>query len=194
MLATQEPSRFVFRCPPGLQSNLLQILLKNEFDVPNCSLAFDATAEARKDRRSLKVFEFDNCIAETNGQSVAIGLKQHIEWLSRKPQDDVEPANNVVFLFGQTEAKKQELLSVLDSKSLLNMLSLGTEVKFMRYSMFYLGQEYLLAHKQFGTRHQVKLELGTEIREAYRQRDLNAKKIALKQSTITKQLKAEDVK
>lgn len=30
LLATHEPSKFVFRCPPGLQSNLLKILLKNE--------------------------------------------------------------------------------------------------------------------------------------------------------------------
>ena len=64
----------------------------------------------------------------------------------------------------------------------------------MRCSMFYLGQEYLLAHKQFGSRHQTKLELANEVREAFRQRDLNARKIALKQSTISKQVKAEDVK
>jgi hypothetical protein len=32
----------------------------------------------------------------------------------------------------------------------------------------------------------MKLELGIELREAYRQRDLNAKKIALKHSTINR--------
>ena len=40
----------------------------------------------------------------------------------------------------------------------------------------------------------MKLELGIEVREAFRQRDLNAKKIALKFSSVTKQLRAEDVK
>jgi len=42
LLATHEPSKFVFRCPPGLQSNLLKILLKNEQEVSNCSVAFEA--------------------------------------------------------------------------------------------------------------------------------------------------------
>jgi hypothetical protein len=52
--------------------------------------------------------------------------------------------------------------------------------------MFHLGQEYLLAHKSFGTKQQMKLELGLEIREAFRQRDLNAKKIALRNNTCMK--------
>ena len=93
LLATHEPSKFVFRCPPGLQSHLLRILLKNEQEVSNCSVAFDAVSEAslnqtlKQSRRSLKVFEFDNCIAETNGQSLSIGLKQHIDWLLKCPAD-----------------------------------------------------------------------------------------------------------
>lgn len=40
----------------------------------------------------------------------------------------------------------------------------------------------------------MKLELGTEIREAFRERDLNAKKIALKFSTIKKKLRADEIK
>ena len=92
----------------------------------------------------------------------------------------------MVFLFGQTEAKKAELLSVVNPSSMLNIFSAHIDIRFMRCSMFYLGQEYLLAHKQFGSRHQAKLELANEIREAFRQRDLNAKKIALKMSTISK--------
>ena len=40
----------------------------------------------------------------------------------------------------------------------------------------------------------MKLELRNEIREAFRERDLNSKKIALKESTVTKKVKADDVK
>lgn len=40
----------------------------------------------------------------------------------------------------------------------------------------------------------MKLEIGNEIREAFRERDLNSKKIALKESTVKKQVKAEEVK
>ena len=37
-------------------------------------------------------------------------------------------------------------------------------------------------------------EIGMEIREAFRERDLNCKKIALKLSTYSRTVKAEDVK
>ena len=37
-------------------------------------------------------------------------------------------------------------------------------------------------------------EIGMELREAFRERDLNAKKIALKLSTYSKTFKAEDIK
>jgi len=37
-------------------------------------------------------------------------------------------------------------------------------------------------------------EIGMEIREAFRERDLNAKKIALKLSTFSKTIRAEEVK
>jgi hypothetical protein len=37
-------------------------------------------------------------------------------------------------------------------------------------------------------------EIGMELREAFRERDLNAKKIALRLSTYQKTLRAEDVK
>ena len=60
--------------------------------------------------------------------------------------------------------------------------------------MFHLGQEYLLSHRTFGTKVQMRREIGMEIREAYRERDLNSKKIALKLSTYLKQVKAEEVK
>ena len=60
--------------------------------------------------------------------------------------------------------------------------------------MFHLGQEYLLAHRTFGTKVQMRREIGMEIREAYREKELNAKKIALKLSTYLKQVKAEEVK
>jgi len=64
----------------------------------------------------------------------------------------------------------------------------------MRVSMYYLGQEYLLAHKSFGNRQQMRRELGMELREALRERDLNCKKIALKFSTYAKTIRAEEVK
>jgi len=113
-------------------------------------------------------------------------MKQPVDWLVKKTSEQPEGCNNVVFLFGQSEAKKNELLSYVDPHSMFNLLLKHVDTKFMRCSMFYMGQEYLLAHRQFGTRHQMKLELGTEVREAFRQRDLNAKKIALKLSTVTK--------
>lgn len=60
--------------------------------------------------------------------------------------------------------------------------------------MYHLGQEYLLAHKTFGNKAQMRREIGMEIREAFRERDLNCKKIALKLSTYSRTIKAEDVK
>ena len=57
-----------------------------------------------------------------------------------------------------------------------------------------MNQEYLLAHKQFGSRQQMRREIGMEIREAFRERDLNCKKIALKLSSYSKTVRAEDIK
>lgn len=64
----------------------------------------------------------------------------------------------------------------------------------MRVSTYHLGQEYLLAHKSFNSKQQLKREIGLEIREAFRERDLNAKKIALRLSSYSKTIKAEEVK
>ena len=41
ILTTQQPSKYVLRSPPGLQAQLLNILLKSELDVNHCQLAFD---------------------------------------------------------------------------------------------------------------------------------------------------------
>jgi len=60
--------------------------------------------------------------------------------------------------------------------------------------MFHLNQEYLLAHKTFGNKQQMRREIGMELREAFRERDLYCKKIALKLSTYQKTFKGEDVK
>ena len=51
---------------------------------------------------------------------------------------------------------------------MLNHFAKALDIRFMRASMFHMGQEYLLAHKSFGTKSQMKLELGIEIREAFR--------------------------
>ena len=58
----------------------------------------------------MKVFEFDNCIGETNGHSVPIGLNQHVQWITQNKFDggkkySLDP-KNVVLLFGQTDAFK----------------------------------------------------------------------------------------
>ena len=89
----------------------------------------------------------------------------------------------MVILFGQTDARKSQLLSVVDDDSLLSNCIRRRHVKFVRVSMYHHDQEYLLAHKAFANRQQMRREIGMEIREAYRERDLNAKKIALKLST-----------
>ena len=41
ILTTQQPSKYVLRSPPGLQAQLLNILLKSEQDIKHCQLAFD---------------------------------------------------------------------------------------------------------------------------------------------------------
>ena len=60
--------------------------------------------------------------------------------------------------------------------------------------MYHLGQEHLLAHKSFGNKQQMRREIGMELREAFRERDLNSKKIALKLSTYSRTIRAEEVK
>ena len=66
LLTTMIPSKYLVRGPPGLQSSLLKVLLKGAQDVYNCQQAFEE-AVSQKTRKSMKVFEFDNCIGETNG-------------------------------------------------------------------------------------------------------------------------------
>ena len=100
----------------------------------------------------------------------------------------------MILLFGQTDANKHQLLNVMNQSSIINMSLVTRSVKFLRVSMFHMGQEYLLSHRTFGTKVQMRREIGMEIREAYRERDLNAKKIALKLSTYAQQVKAEDVR
>lgn len=41
ILTTMKPSKYVLRSPPGLQAQLLNILLKTEQDITHCELAFD---------------------------------------------------------------------------------------------------------------------------------------------------------
>ena len=193
------PSKYVLRSPPGLQAQLLNILLRSEQDIGHSQLAFDehGVQSKAKGRKTMKVFEFDNCVGETKGHSLSMGLDHNVRWITqanRPTAGKASPAKNVVFLFGQTDAMKHQLLNVMQSNSLINQCLKTKEVRFLRVSMYHLNQEYLLAHKTFGNRQQMRREIGMEIREAFRERDLNAKKIALKLSSYQKTVKAEDVK
>ena len=78
------PSKYVLRSPPGLQAQLLNILLKSEIDVKHCQIAFDehGVQSKLKGRKTMKVFEFDNCIGETKAHSLALGLEQHVKWIN----------------------------------------------------------------------------------------------------------------
>jgi hypothetical protein len=82
----------------------------------------------------------------------------------------------------------------MQPNSLINQCLKTKEIRFLRVSMYHLNQEHLLAHKSFGNKQQMRREIGMELREAFRERDLNAKKIALRLSTYQKTLRAEDVK
>ena len=146
-----------------------------------------------KGRKSLKIFEFDNCIAETKGHSFSLGIEQNARWITQHYGEGHlnESAKNIVLLFGQTDAAKSQLLNVVSDDSLISNCVMRKNVQFLRVSMYHLDQEYLLAHKTFANRQQMRREIGMEIREAFRERDLNAKKIALKLSTYSQQVKAE---
>ena len=51
----------------------------------------------------MKVFEFDNCIGETKGHSLALGLDQQIRWVTQmRPNlsNKGSPPKNVIFIFG----------------------------------------------------------------------------------------------
>lgn len=141
----------------------------------------------------MKVIEFDSCVGETKGHSLQMGLDAHVKWIvqSNNPRGNEK---NVIFLFGQADALKQQLLNVMQTNSLINQCLRVKDIRFIRVSMYHFGQEYLLAHKSFGNRQQMRREIGMELREAFRERDLNAKKIALKLSTYSKTLKADEVK
>ena len=62
------------------------------------------------------------------------------------------PAKNVVFLFGQSDALKTQLLNVMLPNSLINQCLKSRDFKFIRVSTYHLNQEYLLAHKSFGSK------------------------------------------
>ena len=104
------------------------------------------------------------------------------------------PPKNVIFIFGQTDALKTQLLNVMQSNSMINQCLKIRDIRFLRVSMYHLGQEHLLAHKSFGNKQQMRREIGMELREAFRERDLNSKKIALKLSTYSRTIRAEEVK
>ena len=36
-----------------------------------------------KGHRGMKVFEFDNCIGETKGHSLTLGLEQNLRWINQ---------------------------------------------------------------------------------------------------------------
>lgn len=100
----------------------------------------------------------------------------------------------MIFVFGQSDALKTQLLNVMQPNSLINQCLKARDVRFLRVSTYHLNQEYLLGHKTFGSKQQMRREIGMELREAFRERDLNAKKIALKLSTYSKTVRAEDIK
>lgn len=63
----------------------------------------------------MKVFEFDNCIGETKAHSLAMGLDQHVKWISQTQASRQQTTGiktspnspkNVIFLFGQSDALK----------------------------------------------------------------------------------------
>ena len=153
ILTTQIPSKFVLRSPPGLQAQLLNILLKSEQDIKHCQLAFDeyGIQHQAKSRKTMKVFEFDNCVGETKGHSLSMGLDEHVKWITQ-PQSAQTKAKNVIFLFGQTDALKHQLLNVMQPNSLINQCLKTREIRFLRVSMYHLNQEHLLAHKSFGNK------------------------------------------
>ena len=102
----------------------------------------------------MKVFEFDNCVGETKGHSLAIGLDANVKWINqvRSAIQKSNPPKNVIFLFGQSDALKSQLLNVMQGNSLINQCIKAREIRFLRVSMYHLGQEYLLAHKTFGNK------------------------------------------
>ena len=55
-----------------------------------------------KGRKSLKVFQFDNCIGETRGHSLQIGIDQSVSWITdfRAGIQQEEEVKNFVLLFG----------------------------------------------------------------------------------------------
>ena len=102
----------------------------------------------------MKVFEFDNCIGETKAHSLALGLEQHVRWINqtRAPPNGSPPPKNVIFVFGQSEALKTQLLNVMQPNSLINQCLKARDVRFLRVSTYHLNQEYLLGHKTFGSK------------------------------------------
>lgn len=107
ILTTSRPSRFVLRSPAGLQAQLMNILLRTEQDVNHCQLAFDehGIQSKQKGHRSMKVFEFDNCVGETKGHSLALGLDSNLRWVTTSQtvlQSKSNPGSpkNVIFMFG----------------------------------------------------------------------------------------------
>jgi len=47
----------------------------------------------------MKVFEFDNCVGETKGHSLSMGLDEHVKWITQ-PKSVQNKAKSVIFLFG----------------------------------------------------------------------------------------------
>ena len=94
-----------------------------------------------KGHKGMKVFEFDNCVGETKGHSLALGLEQHARWVSQVRTPGVAKGatspKNIVFLFGQTDAMKLQLFNVMQSNSLINQCIKLKDVRFLRVAMFH---------------------------------------------------------
>ena len=91
------------------------------------------------------MFEFDNAIGETKGHSFTVGIDQQARWVTTfQDEEKIQPygestegVKNVVILFGQTDARKSQLLSVVDDDSLLSNCIRRRHVKFVRVSMYH---------------------------------------------------------
>jgi hypothetical protein len=125
---------------------MARLFLQHESDVNLCQRVFN---ESETTRHRVKLYEFDNVVSEPEGHSLTLGMQQHFEWLNRSAYSlpstagSKHPADNVPFnfviLYGQANAVKSQLMSVVRVDSFLSRFTQGTSIKFLRVSMFYQG-------------------------------------------------------
>ena len=84
-----------------------------------------------------------------------------------------ESQKHFCFIFGSALTNKSESLNLLQKSSLLQdfLKEIDVPIQFLKVTMFFQDQEFVLNHRKFDSNRQSNREIGMEIREALRDKN-----------------------